>query len=191
MERGEDPDRGLVTGHCVDGPDRPGLRRIAGGSDRPHRPGHRLDEEVLARPIAVRAVLAVAGDLGVDQARVDRVQLLPADAEPLGRADAVVLDEDVARPDKIEDGGETVRMLEVERDRALVPVEAEEGRRLAADPERPEPVRPVVLAGARRLELDDVCSEIAEAHPADRPCQHLRGIDNADPSRAPATSVIV
>ena len=58
-------------------------------------PPARLRDHVEGEVVLVRAALAEALDLGVDQPRVERVQHVPAEPQALDRARRHVLDEDV------------------------------------------------------------------------------------------------
>ena len=70
-------------------------RRAAGIAGDAHHARHRLRHQVEAGPLGPRPGLAEAGDAGVDQPRIDRLQRLVVDAEPLRHAGPVVLDQDV------------------------------------------------------------------------------------------------
>lgn len=69
-----------------------------------------------------RAVLAPAGHAAVDQPGVAGVAVTGADAEALGDAGAVALDQDVGALGEVEDAGGPVGGLEVDHDGALVAV---------------------------------------------------------------------
>src|SRR3546814_20213058 len=105
--------------------------------------------------------LAIARHGHIDQARIDRRQRFIIDAQPLGDAGAVILDEDVGALDQIEQDRLALRRLEVDRERTLVAVERQEGD-----------VDPVAARAARRgmalpfaghrFDLDDLGPQIAQ-----------------------------
>src|SRR5213076_1360075 len=74
---------------------------------------------------------AVAGDRGVDEARVHVVERLPAEAEPFHHAGAEVVDDDVRLAGEIEEDLAALGALQIEHERTLaaVPAEKGEGRR--------------------------------------------------------------
>jgi hypothetical protein len=97
IERAQDRDREQHAGAGV----AEGRARLAGApralaGDAHHAAGG-LRDHVEGQVVLVRAALAEALDLGVDQARVERVQHLPAETQTLDRARRHVLDEDVGR----------------------------------------------------------------------------------------------
>src|ERR1051325_6815070 len=63
------------------------------GPGHRHQAGGRLDDVVVGGLPAARAVLAERRERGVDQPRIDRREILVAEAERRERAGAVVLDE--------------------------------------------------------------------------------------------------
>ena len=67
---------------------------------QPHEAGARLREQVLARQHRPRAFLAIAGDRGVDDARIDRFRALVVEPEPLDDAGAEVLYDHVGLGDE-------------------------------------------------------------------------------------------
>ena len=96
-ERGEDRDHRVhaAAGAVADG--RAGQRRAAVGvaAGAVEVAADREVVEVVAGPLRVRAVLAVAGGRAVDDAGVHRVHRLVADAEPVDDAGPEALDHDV------------------------------------------------------------------------------------------------
>ena len=84
------------------------LARRAG--DR-HQPAHALRDLVEARPLAIGAVLAEAGDAGIDDALVDLAQVLVIDAEPILHVGAEVLDHHVGLLDHAQERGAALRAI--------------------------------------------------------------------------------
>ena len=66
-QRGERALEGHVGGDAVDEELAGRLRGVARAPDRLERAAHRLQQQVLAGPVRVRAVLAVAGHRDVDE----------------------------------------------------------------------------------------------------------------------------
>ena len=89
-------------------------------------PAHRLGDHVVGRPRRVRAGtgarVAEAADRAVHQLRVGLAQHLVAESQRLHHAGAEVLDDDVGRVDQATQDRRVGRVLQVERDAALVAV---------------------------------------------------------------------
>ena len=85
---------------------------------------------VVAGAVAVRPVLAVAGDRAVDEARVDASESLVADPEPVEHARAERLEQHVGVAGEPEQDLLALLVLEIDPDRALRPVERQEQRAL-------------------------------------------------------------
>ena len=99
----------------------PGLGRQAG--DR-HQPAHALRDLVEAGPVAIRAVLAEAGDTGIDEARIDGAQGFVIDAEAEFHVGPIVFHH--ARPrarTRAVENLQSLGALEVQRQAALVAVQ--------------------------------------------------------------------
>ena len=60
-----------------------------------HHPAHSLNDEVIAGAIGIRAVLAKAGDRGIDQPRIGGAQRFCVEPELLEAADFEIFDDDV------------------------------------------------------------------------------------------------
>src|SRR3989454_178043 len=139
------------------------LARPAG--DR-HEAAHALGDLVVARAIAVRARLAEARDAAVHEARVDLAQRLVVDAEAVLDVRAVVLDEDVSPRGQALEDLDATRVLEVERDRALVAVQVLKIESVAGE---------VVLALV--LHLDHLRAHLGELPDARRSGARAREVD--------------
>ena len=100
------------------------------------RPPDRLRDEVVARLVRVRPVRPEPRDREMDEIRVDRLEGRVVEAEPREAADAGVLDDHVRGPQEASQDVAPGVGLEVEADRALVPVDGEVVRR------GPRPGRP-------------------------------------------------
>src|SRR5579884_3413448 len=152
---------------------------------------HGLGDDVVSRPVAVRAevarVAAEAADTGVDQARVLLPECLVADTQALGETRFEVLDHDVGGADEVLVDGPALGLGDVEGDRLLVAVEAQvvsgvllaglvafDGRHLAGR---------IALAGA--LDLDDFRALVGQDHGAVRPGDLLLEPDDAHAVQRP------
>src|SRR6185312_16522984 len=81
------------------------------------RPPRRRVEAGLAR---LRPALAIAGERGVDQALVQMLQILVADAEPAARRGRVVGDEDIGLADEAAEHLAAFLGAQIERQAPLV-----------------------------------------------------------------------
>ena len=90
------------------------------GPGHRHQAGGRLDHVVVGGLPAARPVLAERRERGVDQPRIDRREILVAEAERVERAGPIVLDEHVGGGGQLLQGRAILLVLQVERDRALV-----------------------------------------------------------------------
>src|SRR5215467_12634811 len=145
-----------------------------------HDPAHRLDQTVITGPRRVRSGLPEAGDRTVDQPGKSPVKLIIAETIFRQRADLEVLDENVALGDQPQRDLLAFRLGDVERDRPLVAVDADEvGALLGAGHERRrESTR--VVAATRLLYFDDIGTEICEHLHAGRPREHAGEIEYLD-----------
>ena len=99
-------------------------------------PADALGDDVVGRTLRVGSGLAEARDRAVDDVRADRADRVVAAAEPFRGAGAKVLHHDVTPGGEGKQGLEPVRVLDVQRDAALVPVDLSEAVALAVA-ERP------------------------------------------------------
>src|SRR5207253_7557394 len=109
-----------------------GLRRrpvlVAGDA---HDAAHALGDEVVAAAMRVGARGPEAGDRAVDQAWVDRPELVPVDAQAPRGAGTIVLHEHVGGLHQAMDDLDARRPLEIDGDPALAAVHREEGAAVA------------------------------------------------------------
>ena len=129
VQGGEGSDDGVMAGDEVGDGDADALRVVRPAAGQRHQAGLALGDLVVAGATALGPVLAEAADLDDDQARVDLVQPLDGEAEPVEHAWTEVLDEDIAVTHQPGEDVLTIRRLEVEGDRLLVAVGAEVVRR--------------------------------------------------------------
>ena len=122
------------------------------------------------------AQLAVGRERSVDQPRVERQQIGGGDFQALTHRQRKVGDEDIGRGEEPIQHGEAVGMLQVDGQAALVaggqlPIVV---GRLAGDRRGGPPG----IAGARRLDLDDIGAEVGKDGRGGRPCDPARAIDD-------------
>jgi hypothetical protein len=104
---------------------RDGRAAAAGGGGRLKRAGQADVVDVVAGPTGPGTVLTPAGHPAVDQGRVSRQDRLGPQAQPFHYPRAEPLDQDVGRRREVQDDAGSVRVLEVNRDRAPPSVEDE------------------------------------------------------------------
>ena len=131
---------------------------------------HRLDRPFDRRKVTQWSGLAKAADRAVDQARIERLQRRPRDAQLVGHTRSKVFDEHV-RPLHQAQQRRPVRVaLEIEHHRALARVQRDERRRSLAK---------IVAAG--RLHLHDVRAQQLKLLRAKRPGERVRQVHHAHP----------
>src|SRR5215210_4311668 len=186
VQRGEDPGRGHQRAAAQVGDLRAGLDR------RPARvPAQAEDSvqaevvQVMAGAVAVRTVLAVAGDRAVDQRRIRLAQHLVADAQPLEHARPEALDQHVGGFGELQESLPSPLLLQVEPDRALIAVQRQVDRRAGAEPGvlvaavvGRGPADVVALAGV--LDLDHVSAEIGEEQGAEAAREQPGEVEDLD-----------
>ena len=142
-----------------------------------HHAGYRLGQHVLAALECVGAGFAIAGADRVDDARVERLAIVVAQAHALHDAGAEVVDDDVGAGDQRLHLGHVRRIAQIQRHAALVPVQAAEDRVVGAG--HGFEGGAAEIARALALDLDDVGAVVAQRLRADRPHHHLGEIDHA------------
>src|SRR5580704_5749706 len=159
---------GAHVGDGDAGPHRPAARHAGD----PHQAAHALGNLVEARALGIGTVLAEARDRAQHDARIHFLQALVVDAQSELHVGAVILDHHVGLLDQLHEDGLAVRLLQVERDRALVAVQVLEVRPMA----RPAHIH---IAGARRhLDLDAVGAPVGEIAHGGRAGAHPRQIEH-------------
>ena len=175
-QRHQDTDRGVKPGGDVDqgnaDPHRAALRR-AGRRDHA---GHGLDDGVIAGIAAARAVGAEAGNAAMHEFWKLCAQDVVADAPFVECARLEILDQDVGGLQHLHQHRASAVGSEVEPDRTLVAVDADEIGRVFVV-ERRAPVAHFVAG--RRFDLDDVGAVVGEDLRAIGAAEHAREIDHA------------
>ena len=174
QQRRQDAD-GAVQARAHIGHGNAGAHRAAARhAGDPHDAAHALGDLVEARALGIGPVLAEARDRAQDDARVHLLQALVVDAETELHVGAVVLDHHVGLLDQLHEDGEAVRLLEVERDRALVAMQVLEVGPMA----RPAHVH--VTGAGRHLDLDAVGAPVGEVAHRGRAGTHPRQVEHGE-----------
>ena len=125
--------RGVQAAHQGEGRGHPGHVVDHGQAKARGRPvrlaGHRekaafrLDQKVVARPAFARAFAAVGGQVRAHDPRVDRLEVVVAQAQLLGLIAAHVAEHAIGGRDQVLEHLAALRMLEIEGQRPLVAIE--------------------------------------------------------------------
>ena len=140
----------------------------------------RLDDVVVRRLAGVRSALVVPGREGVDQAGPQGRETVVVEAEACGRLGTHVMHDDVGTAHEPVEHLAGRGLLQVERNRALVAIEAEVARAHGARAARPHGAEQVAL---RRLDLDHVRAEVAQRARRVGPEHDGREIDDPGPAQ--------
>src|SRR5437879_4022175 len=127
--------------------------------------------------IGVRAARAEALDRAHHDARVQLVDLLPGEAEPVEHPGSEILHDDVALPQEVDEHRLAFSALHVDHDRALVAVEHREVQAVCIRHVAQLAARSVAL---RRLELDHVGTQPCQQLGAGRARLHVGHVEDAD-----------
>ena len=179
QRRVDGAEREIRRRHVGDRAARP-RRRMARHAGDAHEPAHALRDRVVAGSLRVGAGLAEAAHRHVDDPGIHGAHGLVPHAKAIGDAGHEVLDEHVRAGGEVAEQPRAVRLLEVERDPALVPVDGGEDGAHARAPRARAPLAEVVAA-LRALDLDHVRPQVGEQHRAVRAGDHAREIEDTDP----------
>jgi len=141
-----------------------------------HEPALPLHDDVERWPIRVRAVETPPRDRDVHEVRVGLHERRGREPEIGHRPGPQVLHDDVRGLRQLSEDLLTLLALQIDRDAALVAIEAGEVAALAVDERLEEPGE---VAAARMLDLDDFRAEIGELHPAERTRHVVPDLDDA------------
>ena len=151
--------------------------RPVGVAGHGHDAPHRLHEHVHAGLLAPRPVGAERGQRAVDEPGIQRSQARPVDPEPLGHAAAIGLDHDVGPRDQPLERRAPLGSGQVDRRAALVAVDGDEHRALAAEVRAVGRARGIAAAGL--LDLDDVGAHVGQVHAAHGPGDEVGELEHA------------
>ena len=150
-------------------------RRLAGAPDVGQGPGERDVVDVVSGGMRVGAGLPPSGHASVHQLRVAAEAHVGAETQPLHHAGPEALDQRVGARHEVEQGGDAVGVLEVDRDVATAaPQHVAVGRVGRRTAHRAGPLDP-----------DDVGAEIGQEHRRERPGPDARQLDHADAGEGP------
>ena len=122
------------------------------------------------RLVHIRPVESEPGDGDVDDLGVELAHRGLSHADPLGHAGSEVLHDDVGGAGDAPERGQSIRMLEIQHDGALVAVVVQERRREAAPARRRLPG----VISPRRFDLDHVRTLIGQRLRGERAGDHGR-----------------
>ena len=179
VQRGEHAVGAVHPGEQVADRDAHAGRLVGRRTGQRHQPGLALGDLVVARAAALGPVVPEPGDREDDQPRVDLVQPLVREAEPVQHAGAEVLHQHVGAGHQPGQELPALLGLQVGGHRLLVAVRREEVRRhgvvLRADEGRP-PGAGVVAGGG--LHLDHPRAEVGEHHRGVRTRERTGEVDD-------------
>ena len=135
--------------------------RLAGHA---HDAAHGLQRQIEAGLARARSFLAEGGDGAVHEIGLCLAQRRMVEAKTRHDAGSVVLEHDLRGGDEVARPLVVARILEIERDRALVAVHRGEVLAVAVLQRRPLPHG---IAAIRVLDLDDVRTHVREQHAAE------------------------
>ena len=154
----------------------------SGVSRHAHQPGDGLDDEVVPGQRGTLGPAAETADRGVHDGRVGGRDGVVVELEAGQAARLEVLDEHVGAPRELVRRGQVAGIAQVERDRALVAVDAEVIGRDAV-PDRRLPGAGVVAA--RALDLDHFRAHVGQQHRRVRPGQDPGEVRHQQPGQRP------
>ena len=140
--------------------------------------GERLDDRVDDRTVGVRTGGSVPADRHVDHARVARLDVVVAEAEPVHDAGPEVLHHHIGARHELGDQAAPLVGGRVDADPPLPPVVVQQQRAEAPARERAQPED---VAQPRRLDLHDVGALLRQHHRGQRPRRQLAQIDDPHP----------
>ena len=159
---------------------RPGLQRapVRLARDR-HQPAHGLQQEVVAgQRGGLVGGRAERGHRAGDEPGVVLAQRVAVEAPGADQPGPEGLDQHVGAQGELTRQRAIVLVVEVERERALVAVQAQVVGALALVPRRAPGAR--VVAAVRALDLDHVGAEVAQQHRGERAGEHAREVGDED-----------
>ena len=184
-QRGKDADAAIQAGEQVGDRHAYLLRHPVRLPGQAHHPAHRLDQAIVAGSWRVRSGLPEAGNRAVDQAWKHCVQIIVTQSVFRQRADLEVLHQYVALRNQLARDRLAFRSRDVERDRALVAIDADEIGALLSARHGGRSETAGVVAAARLLDLDHIGAQITEHLRAGRPGQDARQVEHLQPPQRP------
>ena len=155
----------------------PAVQRKQARLDARARP---VADRVEARLVDLLARVAEAGAVRVDQARIDRLQLGPGEAEALERPRTMVGEEHVGALDQAAQDGARLGRLQVDRQAALAAVVGQEAVLVVVHRHARDVVAAPVQVALDRLELDHLCAVVGERRAHRWHHDHRGRLEHAD-----------
>ena len=147
----------------------------SGETGNAHQPGHGLRDDVISRATGQRALLAKAGNTGVDQPRVVLLEAVEIDAQALSDTGAEVLDHDIGIGHQFVETLAVGRVFKIDFNAAFAAIDQPEVDTFAVQ-KRAQMAGVIALLG--HFELDDVGPQISQHRGAMRPGQHAADIQH-------------
>ena len=170
QQGGDSAQCGVDAGGTVRDGDPGPNRALAGQAGDRHQPAHALDDLVHRGAFDVRSVLAEAGDADNDEARIDGVQPVEVDLQPVLDQRTEILEEHVGSFHEPVEDLESLGVLQVERKASFAPVEILEVRSV------PQPGQALPLGV---LDHHHVGAPVSEVTHRRRPRPRLRQVEHA------------
>ena len=146
---------------------------MSGQTGHRHQAAHALRDLIEARPVGVRAVLAEAGDAGIDQFGIDLRQRLVIDAEPLLHIGPEILDQHIGFLDHALERRDAFGLFQIERHAAFVAVQVLKVAAFARAAHR-------LFDAGRGLDLDDIGAPVGKLAHAGRSRSDAGQIENGE-----------
>ena len=183
-QRRQNPDRHRQAAQHV-AHRRAGSGRFAvGPAGRAHQAAHRLGNDIVARSVLVRSIVAEPGHGGIDQAGIQLAQLFIAQTQFFHRSRPVILQHDIRRFDQRAKQLFAFGRLEVDGNPFLIPVQVHEIGALAVL-ERAE--MPFIRSFSSLLHLDHVRAQIRQHHAGEWTGQHPGHIQDHESGQCSVT----
>ena len=138
-----------------------------------------LQQHILPGPVAIGSVGSVAGERAVDEARIEFVEPLPSESQPIHRSRAETLDQHVGSGEQVVEHLPRLVGLEVDGDASNVAVAEQEEDAHAIEKGIGSRPRPLERPG-RWLDLDHVGPQIGEQLACGRALQEVGEADDSD-----------
>src|SRR5262249_53143054 len=137
---------------------RPTPRTIISLAGNTHQTAHGLDDEVIGELLRLRAGLAKPAHGAIDQARVDLFEVLIAEPIAGERPDLEILQQDIRPPRQRPHDLLALRLVDIDRERALAAVDGEvipglARRRPLSRRQKRRPPGAGVIAGTRAFDF--------------------------------------
>ena len=129
--------------------------------------------------MSVRAILTKACHGTIDQARIDRAQILITQPVPRKRAGAEIFDQHIRLCHDALQDGRAFRLREIQAERAFVAIERGEISAVITPRHKGRAERTQIIAIALAFQLDDFGAQIAQHLCAKRAGYHARQVNHA------------